>query len=96
MKGITVIKLTGRLICKNREETALVRRYLPEHIRLTKEEAGCLAFEVKETDDPLIWSVEELFTSQETFDAHQARTKGSVWGKETRAIAREYAITEVV
>ena len=90
-----MIKLTGRLICKNREETALVRRYLPEHIRLTKEEAGCLAFEVRETDDPLIWSVEELFTSQETFDAHQVRTKASTWGTETRAIAREDAIAEV-
>lgn len=90
-----MIQLTGRLLCKSAEETALVRRYLPEHIRLTKEETGCLRFEVKETDDPLIWSVEELFSSQETFDTHQARTKASVWGKETRAIAREYAIAEI-
>jgi len=90
-----MIKLTGRLICTHPDETALVRRYLPEHTRLTKQEAGCLSFEVKETDDPLIWSVEELFASQASFDAHQARTKASVWGKETRSIAREYAIAEI-
>jgi len=95
MKGKTMIKLTGRLMCKNPEETALVRRYLPEHIRLTKEESGCLCFEVKETADPLIWSVEELFTSQQTFDKHQSRTKASAWGRETAAIAREYAIAEI-
>lgn len=95
MKGKTMIKLTGRLICKNCEETALVRRYLPEHIRLTKEEAGCILFEVKETADPLIWLVAELFTSQQTFDMHQARTKASAWGRETAEIAREYAIAEI-
>lgn len=88
-----MIKLTGRLVCTRIEETELVRRCLPEHTRLTKEETGCLSFEVKETDNPLIWSVEELFTSQEAFDMHQARTKASVWGKETSAIVREYVIT---
>lgn len=95
-EGKTMIKLTGRLICRNTEETALVRRYLPEHIRLTKEEPGCLSFEVKETADPLIWSVEERFTSQQTFDMHQTRTKASAWGQKTVAIAREYAIVESV
>lgn len=94
-KGKTMIKLTGRLICQNPEETALVRRYLPEHIRLTTAESGCLHFEVKETADPLIWSVEELFTSQQSFDSHQARTKASAWGRETAAIVREYAIAEI-
>jgi len=89
-----MIKLTGRLICKNSEEAALVRRYLPEHVRLTKEESGCLRFEVKPTADPLIWSVEELFTSRQSFDMHQARTKASTWGRETAAIAREYAVAE--
>ncbi|MEZ3501376.1 putative quinol monooxygenase [Pantoea sp. KPR_PJ] len=91
-----MIKLTGRLVCTNSDETARIRRYLPAHTRLTKQEAGCLLFEVKETDDPLVWTVEELFESQESFDAHQARTKASVWGQETRTIAREYVITEVV
>lgn len=90
-----MIKLTGRLVCKTVAEAEQVRRYLPEHIRLTKEESGCLSFEVQETDDPLIWRVEEVFSSQETFDTHQTRTRASLWGQETRAIAREYSIAEI-
>lgn len=91
-----MIKLSGRLVCKNEEESDIVRHSLPEHIRLTREEPGCVSFEVTETADPLIWTVEELFTDKQTFEAHQTRTKASAWGLETRAIAREYAISEVV
>ena len=90
-----MIKLTGRLVCKSAEEADLVRQYLSEHKELTREETGCVSFEVTETPDPLIWKVEELFTNQATFDAHQNRTRASVWGRETRAIAREYKISEV-
>lgn len=90
-----MIKLTGRLVCKSAEEVELVRQYLPEHKELTMEETGCVSFEVTETTNSLIWKVEELFTNQATFDAHQKRTRASVWGKETSAIAREYEISEV-
>lgn len=89
-----MIKLTGRLVCKSAEEADLVRQYLTEHKELTREETGCVSFEVSETADPLIWKVEELFTNQATFDAHQTRTRASVWGRETSAIAREYEISE--
>ncbi len=41
-----MIKLTGRLVCKNAEEAALVRQYLPEHQALTRQETGCIAFNV--------------------------------------------------
>ncbi|WP_205558047.1 hypothetical protein [Pectobacterium brasiliense] len=44
---------------------------------------------------PLVWKVEELFTNQAAFDAHQKRTKDSVCGRETSAIAKEYEISEV-
>ena len=93
-KGMIMIKLTGRLVCKSAEEADLVRQYLTEHKELTREETGCVSFEVTETADPLIWKVEELFTNQATFDAHQTRTRASVWGRETNAIAREYEISE--
>lgn len=90
-----MIKLTGRLVCKSAEEADLVRQYLPEHKQLTRKETGCVSFEVTETADPLVWTVEELFTNQTTFDAHQKRTWASVWGRETSAIAREYEISEI-
>lgn len=89
-----MIKLTGRLVCKSAKEVELVRQYLPEHKKLTKKETGCVSFEVTQTTNPLIWKVEELFTNQATFDAHQKRTRASVWGKETSEIAREYEISE--
>ncbi|KAB7896780.1 antibiotic biosynthesis monooxygenase [Rouxiella sp. S1S-2] len=90
-----MIKLSGRLVCKSIEESNLVRHHLPEHMRLTKDEAGCVSFEVTETADPLIWKVEELFTNKETFATHQVRTKASLWGSETRTIVREYEISEI-
>lgn len=90
-----MIKLSGRLVCKSQEEANIVRQYLPEHKRLTEEEAGCISFEVAETDSPLVWKVAEIFSSQTTFDNHQKRTKASAWGKATGSIIREYQITEI-
>lgn len=90
-----MIRLTGFLHCKTEDESALVRQYLPQHQALTREEGGCLSFEVTPTADPLVWKVGELFVDKPAFDAHQARTKASEWGQETRAIVREYEISEV-
>ncbi|MEN4767981.1 putative quinol monooxygenase [Duffyella gerundensis] len=90
-----MIVLTGILRCATQAEADIVRRLLPEHTRLTHAETGCLAFAVTVTDDPLIWRVEEQFSDRETFAAHQQRTRASAWGEATRAIVREYEITEV-
>lgn len=54
------VRLRGFLRCLSKHDVDLVRRHLPEHLRLTREEPGCISFEVSETDDPLIWRVEEL------------------------------------
>ena len=64
-------------------------RRLPEHVRLTRAEPGCLSFEVTPTDDPLAWRVEERFTDRAAFDAHQRRTRASAWGAATAAIRRD-------
>lgn len=95
MSNAKMIKLSGKLTCSNQQEVALVERYLDEHRRLTREESGCLSFDVTATADPLIWKVEELFSSKEAFNAHQLRTKSSEWGIQTRSIVREYQITEL-
>jgi quinol monooxygenase YgiN len=87
------IRLSGKLICASPEETALVAAHLLEHIRLTRLEPGCLSFEVAQTDDSMIWRVEELFSDRPAFEAHQDRAKGSVWGATTKAIRREYQIS---
>jgi quinol monooxygenase YgiN len=85
------VHLTGRLICTTEAEAARVRAHLPEHIRLTRAEPGCLRFEVTPLD-PLTWQVAEEFTDRAAFDAHQARTAGSEWFRQTRGIRRDFAL----
>ena len=89
-----VIHLTGRLICASHAQARAVMMGLPEHIRLTRAEAGCLSFDVTPTDDPLVWQVEERFADRAAFEAHQARTGASDWAVQTAGIPRDYTITE--
>lgn len=88
-----MISLSGRLICANATEADLVRQHLPEHLRLTRAEPGCLSFQVSATDDPLIWQVAESFTDKAAFEAHQSRTRASAWHAATAHIRRDYRIT---
>jgi quinol monooxygenase YgiN len=89
-----VIRLSGFLRCASPEEADIVRRLLPEHVRLTRAEPGCLSFEVTPTDDPLTWRVEERFADRAAFDAHQRRTRASTWAVATAAIRRDYEVSE--
>ena len=84
------VTLTGRLICANDTEAALVRAHLPEHLRLTRAEPGCLRFDVTPID-PLTWQVDEEFTDRAAFDAHQTRTRASEWFRQTAGIRRDFA-----
>lgn len=86
------VRLSGMLICASPEESDIVRKYLPEHIRLTRGEPGCLSFDVTQTDDPLVWRVDEFFVDRAAFEAHKARTAASEWAHRTSAIRRDYAI----
>lgn len=88
-----MITLRGVLRCKTQAEVALVHRLLPDHIRATRAEAGCLSFQVTETDDPMVWTVEEAFLDRAAFEAHQACAKSSPWGESTAHIARDYTVT---
>lgn len=84
------VTLTGWLRCKDAAEAGIVARHLPEHIRLTRAEPGCLAFAVEPTADPLVWRVDESFADAAAFEAHQARTRGSDWFRATGGIQREF------
>jgi quinol monooxygenase YgiN len=86
------IRLTGTMTCPP-ERADAVRTALPEHIRLTRAEPGCLAFEVTETA-PGVLSVAERFTDRTTFEAHQRRTTASVWARVTAGCPRDYEVTE--
>lgn len=89
-----VIRLTGQLICAGEGQAALVARFLPEHIRLTRAEAGCVAFEVRQSANPLVWEVGEVFTDRAAFETHQRRAAASQWGQSTKGIERRYVVTE--
>lgn len=91
----TELRLSGQLICASIEDVKAIDAHLPEHIRLTLAEAGCLSFRVWQTEDPLIWGVEERFTDAAALRHHQTRTRASLWWQKTAAIARRYEITQV-
>jgi quinol monooxygenase YgiN len=80
--------LSGRLICQTEAEAERVRAHLPEHIRLTRAEPGCLSFAVEPTGDPLIWQIDEAFADAAAFAEHQTRAGASLWARETAGIQR--------
>lgn len=88
------VRVTGRLICADDTQGDVVRAMLPDHIRLSRAEPGCLAFDVRPTDDPLIWALDETFLDAAAFAAHQARTKASPWWTATQQIARDFQIDD--
>ncbi len=92
--GITgEVTLKGTLTCTSQDEAARVRVALETHITLTRAEAGCLSFEVTQSDDPMVWNVSERFVDAAAFDTHQERAGASDWATQTAGIARNYKIT---
>lgn len=72
-----------------------VQKELIEHIRLTREEPGCLLFNViQRQDDLLVFDVYEEFVDRAAFDSHQSRVKTSKWGMVTKDVERDYTIAE--
>ena len=66
---------------------------LEEHIKYTREEPGCITFQVvKDKKQAQKYHVYEVFENQHSFDAHQDRTKKSKWGKISRSFERNYKL----
>lgn len=85
--------LSGFLVCRSLEEADRVAALLPEHVRLTRAEPGCLRFEVwRSHADPCRFAVTERFRDRAAFEAHQARTAATIWARATRGIPRDYVI----
>lgn len=89
------VHLHGYLVCGSEQEVATVLENLDAHIALTRAEDGCLSFDVRRTDDPLVWRVEERFTDAAAFHRHQDRVSTSAWGRVTAGIERRYAVEGV-
>ncbi|MGO4907875.1 putative quinol monooxygenase [Pseudorhodobacter sp. W20_MBD10_FR17] len=86
--GITT--LTGTLTCQTQGEVEMVQAYLPEHIRLSRAEVGCLKFNVTQTEDPMVWHLDEAFVDAQAFAAHQTRSKATIWAEKTAHLARDF------
>lgn len=87
--------LSGFLLCRSLEEADRVAALLPEHIRLTRAEPGCLRFEVwRSHADPCRFAVSESFHDRAALAAHQARAAGTVWARATKGIPRDYVIRD--
>ncbi|MDO9525800.1 MAG: antibiotic biosynthesis monooxygenase [Gemmobacter sp.] len=89
-----VVTVTGTLTCTSAEQADRVRTHLPEHIRLTRAEPGCLSFDVTPGADPMVWHVAEQFLDNAALEAHQTRTRASKWAGMTSDIARNFNVTE--
>lgn len=87
------VRLRGHLSVPPARRDA-VRAALPEHIRLSRAEPGCLHFDVHEsTTSPGRFDVTEEFTDAHAFHTHQTRTRASDWARITAGIPRDYKVT---
>jgi len=70
-----------------------VKRALPKHIRLSKQEGGCLFFRVWQDEErPCKFHVIERFKSLKAYHRHQARLKTSEWALVSRNAERHYDV----
>jgi quinol monooxygenase YgiN len=87
-----VVRVSGYLRCAP-DEIGMVRAALPEHVRLTLAEPGCMTFAVtQDADDPCRWNVDESFRDAAAFEAHRARSAESDWGRMTAHLFRDISV----
>lgn len=68
---------------------------LPEHIRLTRAEPGCIRFDVvRSAGQPTHFLVSEIFADRSAFEAHQRRAGASAWAEVTAGLPRHYTIRD--
>ena len=71
-----------------------VKEELPVHIDSTRNEKGCLVFEVAQDEKVRnMFHVYEEFSNRVAFTAHQDRVRRSKWGLITRNVERFYEVT---
>lgn len=89
-----MIRLTGTLTCPTPDDLVIVQTYLPDHIRLSRAEPGCISFTVTQSADPLIWLLDETYTDKAAFEAHQTRNRASVWWAQSQGLLRDFQLSD--
>ena len=88
----TKVGVSGYIQFPDSADLQRVRKALEEHVRLTREEPGCLMFRVIEDESiPGKFIVEEEFESQSAFEHHQERTQKSAWAQISAQAGRHYS-----
>ncbi|NQZ20861.1 MAG: antibiotic biosynthesis monooxygenase [Colwellia sp.] len=88
------ITLQGHIIVPD-ADLDTVKSELLIHTKLTKQETGCLLFNVTvDKNNPNKFDVYEKFVNQAAFDIHQNRVKNSNWGKVTHRVKRHYQVNQ--
>ncbi|KXO14288.1 Arginase/agmatinase/formimionoglutamate hydrolase [Moritella sp. JT01] len=86
--------LKGFIIVPTADLSA-VKKALISHKELTRNEPGCLMFNVTQSEVNLNrFDVYEEFINKAAFDQHQVRVKNSAWGKAAANVKRHYEILE--
>lgn len=84
------VRLTGTITIPQEKQTQLVP-LLQEHIALTRQEPGCLHFDVTQDNTaPDVFHVAELFTDEAAFSAHQANGAARAWGPASADLERDF------
>jgi quinol monooxygenase YgiN len=92
---MTRIVLTGYILVPEADLEA-VKQALPEHIKNTLAESGCIFFEITpDNKDPCRFNVHEVFKDKASFEHHQERAADSEWGSISARVARYYEVTEL-
>jgi autoinducer 2-degrading protein len=92
---LSKVILKGHIIVPSTDLVA-VNNELATHMELTKQENGCLVFEVSQDSENLNrFNVYEEFTNRESFSSHQDRVGNSKWGVVTVNVEMHYEITDV-
>lgn len=82
--------LSGYILVEQSELTT-IKEVLSTHIELTKNEPGCIVFEVSQDSEQMNrFNVYEEFTDDTSFKAHQSRAANSKWGEVTVNVERHY------
>lgn len=77
------------------QDLSAVQAELPTHIELTRQEEGCLVFQVtQDLENNNVFNVYEEFVDSVAYEAHQARVKKSNWGKVAVNVERHYEVSE--
>lgn len=91
---MTTVILKGYVIVPS-EDLDAVQKELPVHIENTRQEEGCLIFDVlQDQENKNRFSVHEEFIDRESFSAHQDRIQKSNWGKVSANIERHYHVNQ--